>query len=203
MELQQIRIAIEHNEPLVDHGLRALLKVYGDLLICTKPSATLPLEVDVVVADFDSAIHILREPRVADSVRPRVVVLTANEKERDIRLALAAGVSGYQLMGCRPDELVASVRIAAGGRRYLCSRVAQRVAESLTHESLTSRELDVLRLVARGCANQAVATELDIGVGTVKTHVKSILSKLDARSRTHAAQLAHVRGLVPLEVLAA
>ena len=84
----------------------------------------------------------------------------------------------------------------ANGGRYLSRGVAQRMVDSLTDESLTSREIQVLQLVVAGESNNAIARWLQIGVGTVKSHMNAIMTKLDARSRTQAAAIAVTRGLV-------
>jgi len=89
------------------------------------------------------------------------------------------------------------VRAAAQGRRFLCHAAAQEVANSLTNEALTARERDVLLLLAQGRCNKTIASHLDIAVGTVKAHVRTIMSKLKASSRTEAACIAVARGLLP------
>jgi DNA-binding NarL/FixJ family response regulator len=126
----------------------------------------------------------------------RVLVMTTHDREHDIRRALEAGVHGYLLLGCPIQELIAGVRALARGSRYFCLAVAQRMAESLTREALTPREADVLRLLVRGQCNKSIARQLEIAVGTVKAHVKAIMGKLDASSRTEAASVAARRGLI-------
>jgi DNA-binding NarL/FixJ family response regulator len=93
-------------------------------------------------------------------------------------------------------DLVAGIRALARGENYLCDAVAHQLSRIAPRDMLTSREDEVLRLLARGRSNKSIARELDIAVGTVKVHVKSILSKLDASSRTEAASIATERGLV-------
>lgn len=82
------------------------------------------------------------------------------------------------------------------GRRFLSAAVTRSVADSLGREHLSGRETDVLQLLAEGCCNKTIARRLGIGVGTVKTHVKGVMSKLDATARTHALVVATQRGLV-------
>lgn len=193
-----IRVLVKHGDPLVAAGVAAALRQQPDIQVHmheSEPAAHLPF--DVLVADLDGALACLANERERLAGRScRVLVLTPNGGERDVRVALEAGVHGYQLLGCRLDELVTGVRTVARGSRYLGDGVAVRMAESLAHEALTRREADVLQLMACGYCNKSIANELDIAVGTVKAHVKAILSKLDARTRTHAAAVASERGLV-------
>ncbi len=98
-------------------------------------------------------------------------------------------------------ELIEGVTAVANGLRYLSRSVAQRMADSLTRASLTSREVQVLSLVALGASNKAIARELRIEMRTVKSHMTSIMSKLGATSRTQAAGIAAARGLVELRAM--
>jgi two-component system NarL family response regulator len=108
----------------------------------------------------------------------------------------SGGIHGYVLLGGPLAELIEGVTAVANGLRYLSRVVAQCVADRLTHTSLTSRELQVLSLVAAGESNKAIARELRIEMRTVKSHMTSILSKLAASSRTQAASIGATRGLV-------
>jgi DNA-binding NarL/FixJ family response regulator len=122
-----------------------------------------------------------------------------HHREQEVRRALEAGVQGYVLLGCSTIEMVEAVRVVGRGSKYLCLQVAQRMADSLTRENLTERELDVLALLSAGCSNKVIARDLDIAVGTVKAHVKGIMGKLAASSRTQAVTVAAERGLVSVE----
>jgi DNA-binding NarL/FixJ family response regulator len=106
-------------------------------------------------------------------------------------------VLGYLVSGCSLGELEGAVHAACRGHRFLCQAAAREVANSLTSETLTLRERDVLGLLAQGCCNKTIASGLDIALGTVKAHVRSIMAKLDASSRTEAASVAAARGLLP------
>ena len=128
--------------------------------------------------------------------RARVLIVTSSSREADIQRALKNGVHGYVLLGGPLSELVESVAAVARGSRYVSSAAALRIADSLTRVPLTARELDVLELVAAGMSNKAIARRLSIEVGTVKTHLRAVLSKLDATCRTQAASIAVNRGLV-------
>ena len=161
---------------------------------------------DVVVMDLQMApvdgIEVTRRIRARyDDVE--VVALTSfGEKER-VLAALEAGASGYLLKDSDADEVLAAVRAARRGELQLDSAVARRLTESLRAGSrdepraeLTTRELDVLRLVGAGTANKEIATELSISERTARTHVSNILAKLHLGSRTQAALWAVREGLV-------
>ena len=172
---------------------------------------TLPAEdaggpplVDVIVTDYQRGLAHLAEarchalPRAVASAR--VLVVSMVDRETEVRRALESGVYGFLVLGSPINELAAGVQTVGHGGRYLSQSVVERMAESLTREALTAREAEVLRLVARGACNKSIARELEIAVGTVKAHMKAIMSKLDASSRTQAASIAARRGLVDLAV---
>ena len=155
--------------------------------------------IDVVIAEYQDSVRLANgAARRAHGLRgeARILALTANDREADVRRAVEAGVHGYVLLGGPLNALVEGVMTVGSGVRYLGRGVAERMADSLTREPLTSRETEVLRLVATGQSNKAIARELAIEVGTVKTHVGAIMSKLRAISRTQAASIAAARGLV-------
>lgn len=198
-EMRRIRILVQHAEPLVTLGLVTALRQHPDFDVLEQGvhfQADRGDGLELVITDYVQALSMAAGSRRKAGAGPKVLVLTAQDREHDIRLALESGVHGYLLLGCELDELVSGVRMLARGSRYLCMEVAQRMADSLTRHALTSRESDVLRLLARGECNKAIARELDIAVGTVKAHVKAIMDKLNATSRTQAASVANERGLL-------
>ena len=154
----------------------------------------------VVVADYDTALTIARMlkrnavARLASSTR--IMIVTPRDGEADVRRALECGIQGYLPLDSRPADVIDGVVALHRGQRVLGRMVAQRVAESFDHEALTIREVDVLRFVVAGDANKTVAKKLNIALGTVKVHVRSIMGKLGARTRTEAAAVARHRGLV-------
>ena len=156
--------------------------------------------IDVVVADYESALAMARAlrqhtvPRAVCSAR--IMIVSQRDSEADVRRALESGVQGYLLLESNPVDVTDGVVALHRGQRVLGRVVAQRIAESFDHEALTGREIDVLRLVAAGDANKLVAKKLSIALGTVKVHVRSIMGKLGARTRTEAAAVARRRGLV-------
>jgi len=186
-----ITILIEHEDLLLQAGLAALLTRFTDLVLAREVDAT----VDVVVTDYNTGLRHVRQ-NAAAGAGPRVVVLTRRDSELDIRCALAQGVDGYMIVGCNVDSVADAVRAVRQGLRHLDPVAAHRLAESLFHEPLTGRETQVLQLVATGCANKVIAARLQIGIGTVKTHMRAVLDKLDVASRTEAAAVARRRGLL-------
>jgi two-component system NarL family response regulator len=158
------------------------------------------LGIDVVIADYDNGIGIAkllgRGPTVPNQPPARILVVTTREGEADIRRALEAGVRGYLSLGSAPDELTEAVTSLHRGMRWLDRVAAQKLAAGYGQEPLTERETDVLRCLVTGAANKTVAKKLNIALGTVKVHVRSIMGKLDARTRTEAATVAIKRGLL-------
>ena len=194
-----ISVLVMHAEPLIAVGLTAALRQFPGFTVQAHggdgPSAE---AIDVIVADYRDGVRLASATGLGapGQKAARVLVMTTYDREHEVRLALEAGVHGYLLLGCPIEELIASVSALGRGSRYLCLAVAQRMAESLTREALTPREADVLRVLARGQCNKSIAKQLDIAVGTVKVHVKAIMGKLDASSRTQAASVAAQRGLI-------
>jgi two-component system NarL family response regulator len=136
---------------------------------------------------------------VAEAPAARIVVLSSYEGDEDIRRALGAGARAYLLKDTPGEEVLKAIHAVHAGRRYLTPAVAERLAEALPQAPLSSRELDVLRLLARGLPNRAIAGELAIEENTVKVHVRSILSKLGVDQRTEAAVVALQRGIIHLD----
>lgn len=189
-------VHIMHTDPIMTAGLHAILADQPGLRVTThlrQPEAQRVAR--VLVTDYDTGVALARQP-ASGTQPPGVLVVTQFDKEWEVRLAMDAGVAGYLLQSCGTDELAHAVGQLARGQRYLSESMTRSVADSLTRESLTGRETDVLQLLAQGCCNKSIARKLGIGVGTVKTHVKGVMSKLDATARTHAVVVATQRGLI-------
>lgn len=196
-------VLVMHPDPIFSAGLVTALRQAATLEVVVHEGDGLgPGEsrVDVVITDYDAAMRLVEDPVARESravpETARILAVTSNCREADIRRAIQAGVHGYLLIGGPLTELIESVNVVAGGARYLSLSVAQRMADSLTRATLTSREVEVLRLVALGQPNKVIARQLRIELGTVKSHISAIMAKLDASSRTHAARIAASRGLV-------
>ena len=199
-------VFLMHADALVCAGLSAALRQHAvfDMFVdgCDDSNWDLP-RIDVIVTDYDNAMRLAGslEGGPDATAAARTLVVTTNDRETDIRRAIEAGIYGYILLGGPMTELIEGVTAVANGLRYLSRSVAQRMADSLTRASLTSREIQVLSLVALGASNKAIARELRIEMRTVKSHMTSIMSKLGATSRTQAAGIAAARGLVELRAL--
>lgn len=189
----RLQVVILQPVPLLALGLMTALREYPDLDVsivdgCPSPSAT----PSVLVADHATAMRLVQK-----DLGPGGIVLIAHDgREHEIRRALEAGVHAYILLGCSTRELADAVYSVGRGARYLSPEVAQKMADSLSRDGLTGREIEVLRLLTSGCCNKTIASNLNIAVGTVKSHVKGIMTKLGARSRTQVVSLASQRGLI-------
>lgn len=208
LSLPRSKVAVSHREPLLRAGIASTLSAHSDFDVsteCEQVSEDDPLPFDVIVADYESGLRLARSTARATrpgSPAPHVLVLTTVDREADIRRAVDAGVRGYLLLDAQPDELVEGVAALARGSRYWSHSVAMRMADSLHHVGLTTREAEVLQLVADGEPNKSIARQLQIEVGTVKSHISAIMSKLGATSRTHAVRIGSARGLVREPALA-
>ena len=129
----------------------------------------------------------------------RIVVLTTYDGDEDIYRALQAGARAYLLKDTRRKEVLEAIRAVHAGQRRIPEAVAQRLAERMGGPELTSREVEVLELMAKGLRNRDIGTTLDIAEGTVKVHVKRILSKLGVEDRAEAIVSALQRGIIHLE----
>ncbi|MYN26828.1 LuxR C-terminal-related transcriptional regulator [Duganella levis] len=195
----KVHVLIAHSDPIVNAGLAALLSANSDMQITVASSEAASLGgADVIVLDHRNGLEHMRRAANAhhgDS-QPRVLIVTQLEREWEVRTAMMAGVHGYLLQNSDAEQLLTAVRTLSRGMRYLSADLSRCVADSFTRIGLTSRETDVLQLLAQGQCNKSIARELGIGVGTVKTHVKGLFDKLGATARTHAVVLATRRGLV-------
>ena len=198
----KIKVLIAHSDPLISAGLAATLKrrdfeimIWSSALAPSHlPASTVPPS-DVVVADYESGLRLI----ASIACRDRVVILTHSDSEVKICHALEQGARGYLLLGCSLKDLVDALRSVHIGGIALGPTAASRVADRMKLKALTRREGDILRQLMLGLSNKSIAANLALAVGTVKTHVKSILGKLEAASRAEAVAVAHRRGIMPEE----
>ena len=127
---------------------------------------------------------------------PRLLLFSIEDTEEDIHRAVSAGVSGYLSKSSRRTELVNAVRHVAAGRRFFPDRIMGKLRERARHNTLSGREMEVLRLLARGLQNKEIAAQMKVSGETVKTYVTRILEKLEVQDRTHAVMVALQRGLI-------
>lgn len=194
----KVTVLIAHADAIISAGLSALLGAHGDMQIVSAGGAEQASGADVIILDHRGGLEHMRRAAAAyhGDNQPRVLIVTQLEREWEVRTAMMAGVHGYLLQNSDPEQLLTAVRTLSRGMRYLSAELSRCVADSFTRIGLTSRETDVLQLLAQGQCNKSIARELGIGVGTVKTHVKGLFDKLGATARTHAVVLATRRGLV-------
>jgi DNA-binding NarL/FixJ family response regulator len=129
----------------------------------------------------------------------RIIMLSMSDGDGEIQRALRAGAVAYLLKSMPNEQLVAAIRSVHSGRKHVPVEVATRLAEHFGEEDLTSREMDVLRLIRDGHRNKQIADELGIAETTVNFHIKNLVGKLGANDRTHAVTIALRRGLLEIE----
>ncbi|MBC8122428.1 MAG: response regulator transcription factor [Gemmatimonadaceae bacterium] len=216
MNAEPVRVLIVDDQHLVREGLKALLEIEEGLVIVGLASngqeaiemagylAPEVILMDVRMAEMDGVSatrHICRA--FADI---RVLILTTFDDDEYIFEALKAGATGYLLKDTPSEELTAAIKAVAKGHGQLGPSIAQRVftglarpviapAPSRALQTLTPRELDVLRLLTRGASNREIGEALLISEGTVKNHITNILTRLNLRDRTQAALFAREQGL--------
>ena len=194
-----VTVFIEHGNALICSGLMAILrKQSGFEPVACKPGRNVEGGASraLVIADYEAGLRRIESPTVGSH---RVVILTHRESEAEICHALERGARGYLLFDVSPGELMESLKLAHQGGVALAPSVAIRVADRLKQRPLTQRERDVLAQMILGLSNKVIALRLTVSIGTVKTHVKSILEKLQAVGRTQAVTIAQERGLLAPE----
>ncbi|MDO9404869.1 MAG: response regulator transcription factor [Polaromonas sp.] len=198
-----VDVLVIHPAPMVAAGIARILENSPCLVGVVESVSAVNAGDDltrfqVIITDYPTALQLSAIPvsKGAQGRRHRLIVVATFHRESEIRSALEKGVLGYLLLGCTVRELQESVRSVGRGNRFLSQDVARSMAESLTREDLTIREQQVLQLLARGHSNKSIALKLGVALGTVKAHVKAVLGKLDASSRTEALSIAVQRGLV-------
>jgi NarL family two-component system response regulator LiaR len=202
---QPIRVLIADDHPLVRNGVRLLLDTVEDMTLVGEAAngrealeLARELHPDVVLLDLVmpqmDGLEVLRRIR-EELPEVRVLVVTSFADDDKVFPAIEAGALGYFLKEASPDLMVQAIRDVHRGELWLHPTVARKVIRGRAETPLTPRELDVLRLIARGLSNQAIADELVLSVTTVRYHVSNILSKLNLASRTQAALYAVQAGL--------
>jgi two-component system, NarL family, response regulator LiaR len=203
---ERITVVIADDHPVVRQGLRTFLDLQEDLEVVAEASngeeavaRAVEFVPDVVVLDLVmpkmDGIEAIRGIRDT-SPSTRVLVLTSFLDDEKVLPAVKAGAAGYLLKDAEPGELANAIRTVTRGEALLHPTVAAKVVQELASRDrspvaeLTERELEVLRLLARGLANKAIALELNVSEKTVKTHVSNILAKLHLADRTQAALFA-------------
>ncbi len=194
----RINVLVLIAAPLLSAGVRATLRGIGHFNVLPDPQAAPEAGAQVVVTDSPAGLPASGRPGAEPPLlrHAKVLAICPQAREHSIEMALRSGVHGVLRASCSTEELVGAIQTLALGALYVCPDVAQRMAATFSRDALTTREDEVLQLLARGQCNKTIARELGIALGTVKTHVKGIMAKLDATSRTEAASIAAEKGLV-------
>jgi DNA-binding NarL/FixJ family response regulator len=205
---EMIRVLTVDDHQLLREGIAAVIESQADMTLVAQASngreaveSFRRLRPDVTLMDLRmpdmSGIEAISAIR-SEYRDARIVVLTTYAGDAQAAAALKAGAVGYLLKSLVRKELLETIRAVHSGKRRVPPEIATEIAEHVADDALTVREVEVLRRVAAGKSNKLIAAELDIAEGTVKTHMKSILPKLDASDRTHAVMIALKRGILDL-----
>src|SRR6201996_7140310 len=203
-----IRILAVDDHPMLREGIASLVASQSDMELVAeastgrealdqfrnhRPDLTL---MDLQMPDMDGieAMVAIRD----EFPEARIIVLTTYKGDIQILRALKAGARAYLLKGLLRKELLETIRAVHAGEKRIPPEIASQLAEHVVDDTLTLREIDVLRLLVGGNANKLIAAQLSVTEDTVKGHVKNILSKLGANDRTHAVTIALKRGIIEL-----
>jgi DNA-binding NarL/FixJ family response regulator len=213
-----LRVVVADDQAMVRAGFRSLLNEEPDIEVVGEAAdgdqavaAVRRFRPDVTLMDIRMP-HVdgLEATRriVADGLTTRILILTTFDLDEYVYEGLRAGASGFLLKDASPEHLIAAIHVVAEGEAVLAPTVTRRVVEAFARipaaddelrgalETLTAREREVLRLLARGRSNAEVARELVVSEATAKTHVRHVLAKLDLRDRVQAVVFAYESGLV-------
>jgi DNA-binding NarL/FixJ family response regulator len=204
-----IRVLVADDHPVVRTGLVAVLAQEADLELVAEAengerAVALYREHQPDVCLMDLRMPVIDGPEAIRAITTefpgaRILALTTYEGDADIRRALEAGARGYLLKDMLLTDVIRAVRAVSRGERVIPDAVAARLAEFPERSELIERELEVLRLVARGLSNREVARVLGRADDTVRIHLKSVFAKLNVTDRTEAVTVAIARGLIHLD----
>ena len=205
---KSIRILIVEDHPVFREGLSTILGSQQDMVLVGQA-----VNATEAVAEFrlhrpDVTLMDLRLPGTngtdaliairGEFPQARIIMLTTSDSDGEIQRALRAGAAAYVFKSMPKNELLDVIRSVHSGRRHIPQEVAARLAEHLGEDDLTTRELDVLRLIRDGYRNKQIADQLAIAETTVNFHIKNLVDKLQANDRTHAVTIALRRGLLQI-----
>jgi len=207
-EPARIRVVSVDDHPLVREGIATLINDQQDMQLVAQGTTGKEamqryreqrpdvLLMDVRLPDMngiDAMISIRNEFPEA-----RVIIVTSSEGDVEMQRALEGGAAGYIVKSMPPQALLEAIRKVHGGKKAIPAEVAARLADHLSDEALTPREIEILQQVAEGNRNRDIADRLCISEGTVKVHIQHIMGKLGANDRTQAITIAVRRGIIHL-----
>lgn len=205
----RIRIFIVDDHDVVRLGLRTMLESEPDMTVVGMAGSSLeaiqkvpPLSPDILLTDLRmpgmSGVDMLLELR-RHSPELRAVVLTTYHSDEDVFGAIRAGAKAYILKSSSLEDVTEAIRKVHAGESVIPPHIAHQLAERVSRQPLSAREMEILRMVARGMKNHEIAMQLSISSNTVRNHVVSLLEKLNVRDRTEATAIAVQQGLVRLD----
>jgi DNA-binding NarL/FixJ family response regulator len=204
----KLKVMLVDDHYLVRMGLASIISLEPDMVVCAeastgeqarslfrthRPDVTL-MDLRLPGLNGSETIQAIR----AEFPDARIVMISTYVCDEEIYGALQAGAMAYLVKSVQREELTRAIRKAAAGQRHIPAEVAARLADRVSRSQLSTREVEVLRLLVGGRRNREIAKSLDITEGTVKLHVSSILGKLGAADRTEAVTVALQRGIVQL-----
>jgi len=206
---EKLTIMLVDDHYLVRVGLASVIALEADMTVCGEASTGeqaigLFRTRRPTVTLMDLRLPGMSGLKTTEAIRAefpdaRIIVLSTYVSDEEIYAALQAGAMAYLVKSVGREELTQAIRKAAAGRRHIPAELATRLADRMSRAQLSTRELDVLRLLVGGKRNREIASVLDITEGTVKLHVSSILGKLGVVDRTEAVTVALQRGIVQLD----
>lgn len=202
-----ITVVIADDHPVVREGLATILKSESDIkVVAEATNGEEALEMcnrhfpDVLLLDLrmprKDGLQVMTALTSRPVTAPRVIVMTTYESEEDIHRSLKTGANAYLIKSMTPEEIRATVRRVAAGESVVSSQITAKLAESIARPELSKRERQVLQYLANGRSNKEIAQILYISEHTAKAHVRAIMAKLNADSRTEVIAIAIRRGLL-------
>jgi DNA-binding NarL/FixJ family response regulator len=206
---EPIRILVVDDHHVVRQGLVALLNIMPEIEVVGEASDGLQaielhrsLCPDITLMDLQlpklGGVEAIQKIRT-EQPGARFIVLTTFDGDEDIFRALQAGAKAYLLKGMTIEELLSTIQAVHSGKTRISPAIAEKLAERMSGQALTARELGVLERIVAGRANKEIASDLNISEATVKSHINNLLGKLGVSDRTHAATVALQRGIVHLK----